>query len=241
MSSWKDITDDPNSSAALAFRQQNISAALRPAVTDRIHYLKSLASGKRVLDVGVVDHLTAVEHRSGRTWLHGEIARVAAYCLGIDVLVDATQDLARRGYNVLVGDITTVELDETFDLIVAGEVIEHLGNPEGLFSAASRYLAPAGALVITTPNPYYANRVWTNWRGTPRDNVDHIALFWPSGIAELAERSGLRLWSYRPVCLSEKPRTVKGRAFMWMAPLWKRMGLSASAHAETIIYEVRRL
>jgi SAM-dependent methyltransferase len=43
--------------------------------------------------------------------------------------------------------------DETADLIVCFDVIEHLANPEKFFEHAYRILKPGGLLLFTTPNP----------------------------------------------------------------------------------------
>lgn len=42
--------------------------------------------------------------------------------------------------------------DEAFDVVYAGEVIEHVYNPDLLVREARRTLRPGGSLVITTPN-----------------------------------------------------------------------------------------
>lgn len=43
--------------------------------------------------------------------------------------------------------------DESFDLIFAVEVIEHLENPRHVLRELHRLLTPGGVLVLTTPNP----------------------------------------------------------------------------------------
>lgn len=42
--------------------------------------------------------------------------------------------------------------DNSFDVIVSTEVIEHLENPRAAFREFSRLLRPAGTLLVTTPN-----------------------------------------------------------------------------------------
>lgn len=42
--------------------------------------------------------------------------------------------------------------DDSFDVIVSSEVIEHLENPRAVFREFSRLLRPQGKLIVTTPN-----------------------------------------------------------------------------------------
>ena len=42
--------------------------------------------------------------------------------------------------------------DETFDLIISTEVIEHLENPRSVFREFNRLLRPGGEVIVTTPN-----------------------------------------------------------------------------------------
>ena len=52
-----------------------------------------------------------------------------------------------------MGDAEHFALDRQFDTIVAGDLIEHLGNVEGFLKSVMGCLAPGGKLVIQTPNP----------------------------------------------------------------------------------------
>lgn len=239
MERWHRLSPDPNSDVAHRFRDSTLSRARNAPVANRREYLQSLARSKRVLDVGVVDHDAVKE--GGEQWLHRSIASVATYCLGIDVLEDEVKKLQAAGYNVRVGDVTTEHFDEQFDLMVVGEVIEHLNCPGKLFEAATRVLLPGGVLAITTPNPYYLARVRRKLADlrTDPDNVDHVALFVPSGIAEMAERVGLRLHRFRGVELdrSQAARTFKGKLAFRFRGVLERFLLGPEALCDTIVYE----
>ena len=204
-------------------------------VEDRVAYLAGLVAGKRLLDIGVVDHMILERDRKGSDWLHGQLAGVASYSLGVDVLEDDVRRLREEGYNVVVGDVTSLELEERFDVVVAGEVIEHLDSPASVFALAAKTLVPGGRLVVTTPYPFYVGRVWKNWRGAVSDSVDHVGLFWPSGLIEYAERYGLTPDVFRPV--AKAPGSRIGKAVVAMKPLWTGLGFSELAMAETAIYE----
>lgn len=84
--------------------------------------------------------------------------------------------------------------DETADVIVCFDVIEHLASPEQFFSHAYRVLRPGGLLLFTTPNPQSLGaklkggverqigrplrermREWFGWRDDTHINVRTIA------------------------------------------------------------------
>ncbi|MCX7825622.1 MAG: class I SAM-dependent methyltransferase [Verrucomicrobiae bacterium] len=231
---WSDVSDDPNSPQARAFRAATLKAAHRPPVADKVGYLQDLARGKRVLDIGVVDH--TLDNQAKPQWLHRAIASSASYCLGVDILAEPVKTLQAAGYNVRVCDVTKDPLGEQFDVMICGDVIEHLGNPAGLFEAARRHLVPGGRLVVSTPNPFCLFRIKETLAGRSYENVDHVSFLFPSGIAELAERAGLRLDSYRGVRPVAAP-TPLARLFRLVKPLLLACGWPPECDSETIIYE----
>lgn len=192
---WSDIADDPNDPRALAQRSRTLRDAWRPPVEDRSAFIVERCRGRRVLDIGCVAH--DVERMKSPDWLHGRVAAAAASCLGVDVLPEGVEHMRRAGYDVLTHDLThgpgPVGEAGPFDVIVAGELIEHVPSLDMLFEAARDLLTDDGQLVITTPNPWAPHRVSAGQRGDCWENTDHIMFAFPSGIAELAERHGLVL------------------------------------------------
>lgn len=233
---WQGLTGDPNTPEAYAYRRRVLASAHRPPVRGRVDYLKEVARGRRVLDVGVVGHCCG--DQPGTDWTHGKVAAAAAYCLGVDIVADEVRKLQELGHNVRLCDITRETLGERFDVIICGEVIEHLGHPAGLFQGALRHLLPGGRLVITTPNPYALWRIKHFLRGQMWENVDHVALMFPGGIAELAEREGMRLDRYCGV--AEVAWTWKSRLLLRGMPLLKLAGICPEAVCETMVYECVR-
>ena len=85
MKRWTAIGNDPNSFQIKQERIKDLSVARNwELIPDRVEYLKSLASGKKVLDVGVVEH--TISAQDADTWLHKNLCKVADYCLGVDIL-----------------------------------------------------------------------------------------------------------------------------------------------------------
>src|SRR4051812_48620403 len=104
MQRWTNATDDPNSETAIRMRVATVKAAQREVIRHKINYFVDLVRGKRVLDVGIVEHFADASQAAN--WLHRHIAKAAAHCLGVDILPEAIEELQKQGFNVRVCDIT---------------------------------------------------------------------------------------------------------------------------------------
>lgn len=233
---WSQISQDPNAPEVIRWRQEVLDATRREPVLRRVPYLRSLAEGRNVLDVGVVEHMISSSQSGGR-WLHRHMVEAAATCLGVDILADEVAELARQGYDMLVHDLTESPLDRTFDLIVAGELLEHLGSPGRFFDNIRPMLAPGGRVALTTPNPYSLHRVWQTLRGEFPDSVDHAILLGPGNVLELAGRAGLALDSWRGIRLKDLPGPRNRIASMARRALRSTL-LASDLDCDSIIYEL---
>lgn len=220
------------------------SAALRHARTgklvfDRAAYLSGLVVGRNVLDVGVVEHTQ--DACESPQWLHRHLCRSAARCRGVDILPSEVEYLRSRGFDVVCADITVKPLTERFDVVVCGEVLEHITAPGQFMRNCAAMLGSGGRLVITVPNPWYANVVWkTAWRRHVFvDSADHVAWYDASTLYELGQRSGLRLDRYTGIGISAS-KSLRARTFFALQPLLISAGISAESFAKSIIYEFIR-
>jgi len=195
---WFELNGDPNSAMVLADRQRALDRAWQPfPPKSRIEYLQEKCRNRVVLDVGCAGHGGEM---SRGDWLHLRIQDVAAECQGIDVDENAVKRVREMGlkvaqFDLLRGPQAAEELfgKMRFDIMVAGEVIEHLEEPLKLFQVASVLLKDSGSLIITTPNPYAPHRVFAGNTRWVWENVDHLFYIFPSGIVEMAERTGFRV------------------------------------------------
>ena len=214
---WNSVSSDPNDPLAVAVRARTLSLAFRPPVADRIAELERRCQGRSVLDIGAVAHDSL--RMDSPTWLHGRLAAAAASCLAVDILPDGVEAMRARGFDAVVHDLSNgvgpLAARGPFEVIVAGEIIEHVPDQGMLFRTAQELLAEDGELVITTPNPFAPKRTAAGRRGIVWENTDHILLAFPTGIAELAQRHGLRLAEAFTVVdptPSRQPRKVAARA-----------------------------
>lgn len=232
---WTDLSPDPNDPGVVRRRQQVLDATRREPVTNRLALLRSLAAGRDVVDIGVVEHFVGNQEREG--WLHRNLVEVAKTCRGVDILADDVEELRRRGYDVEVHDLTESPIDGEFDLAVMGEVVEHLGAPEPFLVNVRKMLRPDGRLVLTTPNPYMLHRTWKSLRGTFPDSVDHALLLGPGNVLELATRAGFVLDAWRGVRLKDLPG-ARNRATAMLRRLLVVVGFAPELACDTLVYEL---
>ncbi len=122
----------------------------------RWDFVKSYVENKKVLDVGSAELVGTVHRSKEERWLHKKIVSVANKVVGLEINEEQVLALRDMGYDIRLGDAESFDLGETFDVIVAGELIEHLSNPGKFLDCARRHLRPNGVLLLTTPNRFGA-------------------------------------------------------------------------------------
>jgi SAM-dependent methyltransferase len=237
MRRWQELSRDPNDPGVMGARRDAIAKARADGlVFDRVAYLCRLVAGRSVLDIGVVEHTR--EAMESPLWLHGHLKRCAAYCLGVDVMEAEIKHLNERGYNVMLADVTQAPLGEKFDVIIGGEVLEHLDAPGKFMENCAAMLNPGGRLAITVPNPWYINAILKScfkWH-TFVDSADHVAWYDASTLFELGQRHGVELVRFIGIA-GRSPRTLRAKLFFGLRPLLIRIGVTPQLFAKSIIYE----
>jgi len=216
MPDWTAFSDDPNNREVRDVFRAWLKAARRIHVnTDELGFILPLATGNRVLDIGIVEH--SANYFGRPSWRHGHIAKVAAHCLGIDIIEPLLDELKQRGLNVRCVDATSdIDLGERFEIIFIGDVMEHVSNPTALLSFAGRHLAAGGRIYASTPNPF-SRKFYKHFHrehGVPVGNLDHVAWITPTQAMELARRAGLKMVAYH-LTKDFSPITRRLKAFTW--------------------------
>jgi len=124
--------------------------------------------GRRVLDLGCRDGALTQAYLAGNE------------VVGVDADQDALADAARLGIETRWADLDQpLDLpDVSFDVAVAGELLEHLRDPEQLIAEVRRVLRPGGTFVASVPNAYRLKRRLSFLLGRPPDSdPTHLQMF----------------------------------------------------------------
>jgi 2-polyprenyl-3-methyl-5-hydroxy-6-metoxy-1,4-benzoquinol methylase len=135
----------------------------------RYWWAAPFVEGKRVLDAGCgTAYGSDILARSG-----------AAKVVGVDIdeeMLDAVSNLLHEAVSLIGADVRDLPFEnDSFDVVVCFEVIEHVDEPEAVLDEFARILPARGLLVVSSPN----RDVY------PPGNPHHRREFRPDELAEL--------------------------------------------------------
>jgi 2-polyprenyl-3-methyl-5-hydroxy-6-metoxy-1,4-benzoquinol methylase len=170
----------------------------RARVVDRTAFVSDYVRDKDVVDIGFVDQSRMVAKQALGTWLHAQVAASAASAVGIDADEDGVRLARELGYAAHASDcqsasaIAGLQL-ELADVVLAGELLEHLDQPGRFLEAAKILLKPGGKLLITTPNGPSLTNFLSSLMYRELVNPDHVAWYSWHTVQTLLQRHGWRI------------------------------------------------
>lgn len=176
-------------------------------MVQRVEFIKKACAGKKVLHLGCTNYPYTRESLENEMLLHFDIDKVAAELYGFDFDQRGIDTLVELGgKNVFLADLEKLEdvaLSETFDVIIAGEIIEHLSNPGLFLKGIQRFMNKRTSLIITTVNAYCAMRFIT------------YALRGKGGLNEPVHPDHIAYYSYKTLSLAAKRENLEIRDFLF--------------------------
>ena len=165
-------------------------------IVQRVEFIKKMCAGKNVLHLGCTNYPYTDSSLENNDLLHLELLKISQKVVGFDFDRQGLDILAARGIENLhradLENLQEVELNETFDVIVAGEIIEHLSNPGLFLRGIKRFMNPNTTLLLTTINAFCGLRFVL------------YALRGKGGIAEPVHPDHVAYYSYSTLKLAVK-------------------------------------
>lgn len=163
-----------NPTADPAYRAKQMHEVPPAPSIGREAFILERAAGKRVLDIGASGPMAEA------------IRGVVKEYWGID------REASPGVFAINLDSPHAILPNRLIDLVICGEVIEHLSNP-GLFLGKLIELYPDVPVIVTVPNAY--SEVGARWmeKGTENVNLDHVAYYSWTTLKTLVERVGYRI------------------------------------------------
>jgi 2-polyprenyl-3-methyl-5-hydroxy-6-metoxy-1,4-benzoquinol methylase len=162
---------------------------------------RPLSSHRKMLDL-VPDGGRALDAGCSSGYLAERLVQRGFEIVGLELDPDAARAAERWCERVLVGDVERMELPlepASFDLVLCGDILEHLRDPQATLARLRPLLTPGGRLVLSTPNvANWAIRLgllFGRFRYTERGILDrtHAHFFTRRTLQEALESSGYRI------------------------------------------------
>lgn len=171
-------------------------------VVDRLDFLRDIVGAQRVIHIGFADAGCREMQAGVGTWLHEHLAARAASVIGLDVDEPGVAAAQRAGFEAHVVDcsdpvaVAALSL-EPADLVVAGEVLEHLDSPGPFLDSAASLVRREGLLVLTTPNASGLGNALAALAGYELQHPEHVTLYSCRTLTTLLAHHG---WSIVEIC-----------------------------------------
>ncbi len=216
--------------------RQNDKTAEKIELVQRLDVLREHCRGKKVLHLGCANYPYTQQSIDSDSLLHFELEQIADDLYGFDFDQAGIDILTSHGsrniYKADLEHLDDVSLDETFDVIVAGEMIEHLNNPGLFLDGIKRFMNPGTELIVTTINAYCGMRFF--WYSLTRNygrnepvHPDHVAYYSYATLTLLAQRHGFDVANFMFYDLAGEHRAAGRRILnaindvcVWFAPQW---------------------
>jgi SAM-dependent methyltransferase len=190
---WTELTNDPLDSETILLMKSHLRSISYIYPRDLLSLFVDKARDKDTLHIGCYEH--DEKYLKSDAWKHKRIHEVAKSCVGLDINKQGVAHMNELGYTSVHADATSdISLGKEFDVVIAGDVIEHVDNIGGFMSFNSRHSLQNGKIYISTPNPFYCQHVFSAWMGRPMiANFEHTTWISESTMLEIARRSELKL------------------------------------------------
>jgi SAM-dependent methyltransferase len=167
----------------------------------RTQFITERCRARVVLDLGCGDETALIKHGTPH-WLHGQIIKVAKRVIGVDYSKQVPPEGEITGPNSRIehGDVTRLEeviRDADIEVVVAGELLEHLQDPL-TFLCQLRRLYSGRELVLTTPNATSLSNVVLAVASRESNHHDHLQIFSVKTLNTLCLRAGFQDWEIIP-------------------------------------------
>jgi 2-polyprenyl-3-methyl-5-hydroxy-6-metoxy-1,4-benzoquinol methylase len=164
----------------------------------RDEFLLVNAAHRSVLHIGCSSAPYTEQRLQAGTHLHQHLLGITRELYGIDLSREGLDIMGRqlKCSNLFIGDAERLEEVSItkcdFDVVLAGDILEHLNNPGLFLAGVQRFMGPHSRLIISTNNAFSLPNFVRLVLGGFREGTGHVLVNSPATLVNILDRHGLR-------------------------------------------------
>jgi 2-polyprenyl-3-methyl-5-hydroxy-6-metoxy-1,4-benzoquinol methylase len=226
MQLWKNALKTQNSEPTSSSVSPLLNSGKIRRYTSRVKFFTERANAKKVLHLGCSSGRYLRDRVQRRSLFHSLLESVSSDLYGIDIDADSLSIMRNElGFkNLYEGDVERLEevpVSGTFDIVVAGDLLEHITCPGAMLEGVKRFLEPSSELIVSTNNAFGLHYQIKRWLGGYVEQFEHVCFYSPETLVHLFQRHG---YVVTEMCgaFTENPYTVRQRiTFAAALPLFR--------------------
>jgi len=160
----------------------------------RTQLLQERCRGRRVLHLGCSSGQYLKDRLMRESLLHWMLRDEAGELHGVDLDGKSLDTMREMGFRHLhegnAEELEKLDLKETFDIVLAGDLLEHITKPGSMLEGVRRFLKPTGSFIVSTNNAFGLHYQLRRWSGQYVEHVEHVCFYSPETLLHLFERHG---------------------------------------------------
>ncbi|MFP3949714.1 MAG: class I SAM-dependent methyltransferase [Candidatus Micrarchaeia archaeon] len=171
-------------------------------------WVLNLVRNKDVLDLGALGNWRDnLKKNNLDNWSFLKIFQESRTALGIDLDKTGVDFANKHGFtNIIYGNAEKIDLNKKFDVIIAGDIIEHVDNMGSFLNSCKKHMHRNSIMLISTPNPYALNFIfWSLFSDVGnRIQPEHTSCLHEKNLRVLLDRADLRVTNIRYYTIIDK-------------------------------------
>lgn len=171
-------------------------------ILDKELFICESSKNKKVLHLGCIgftDLPSNTRYNMLKSTLHYKLSLVANELFGLDYSkevieqIKETNDFSEKFSNIYYGNAEKLEdcsLNEKFEIIIIGDLIEHLSNPGLLLNGVKRFCTTETEIIFTTPNAFGIASFLRMVLNKFKEGEEHVMTFNRFNLENLFKRHG---------------------------------------------------
>lgn len=196
----------------------------------RIKFIIDLCKSKSVLSLGCGEYPLTEQNIKRDEHIHLKLNELSNDVYGVEMDINSVEIL-RNKYkikNIFLGNVeklNDIPISKIFDVILAGDIIEHLDCPGLMLEGIKKFMDNNSILIISTNNAYSIPANMRYFIGKNPDSKNHLCIFSKSTLLNILDKRGFRIenicgaYDHKPKGIINKLLFYLGLVFLKLKPL----------------------